>query len=356
MTKIYHNPQNEPPKHSQSPKKCGVKSIILAILVVGFSLWFWRSLFLAFQGGKGFSALILSAIVFFVFILLLNLFYFLVSSRMIVYLTLFLIAFSFLLVFPFNIYYLIVLVLFFLSLFYSYERTRKDKDNHIRISFFKSVSQGLSFTLTVIAILISVAFCFNFSFELPKKDTKISPMLMEPSKRPIERMISMVLPFYKEGMTTEEFFAVIAFKETKKKLPPEVIKNFEKQGIDIESADPIELLRENLELGKMLSGLGGLGGQQEEISSKLGIEIKPDEPLIGTVFEFIETKLPDFMGPYMKYIPLLLAFSLFSILRVLMIPFSWISLFASWILFKLLISLRIAEIRKDQKKVEVAGL
>jgi hypothetical protein len=275
-------------------KNLTTKSLILGILVIISTVFLWLALDMLFSGFNiSFNSLIFIGVALLVFGILVTLFGFLNVSRLWACLVFAVSGLGIFIFFAFNWIYLLGLVLFFLGLVFSWDRVKSEKESRIKVSFRRSATRGIGLILTTAIIIISLAYYFNSPLLKPEKEVKVPDWMVSTVIVPASKMLP------------------ISSKE--------------------------------------------LAEQSENLSKQFGIEIKGDEELPELFERIVNTKMNEYLGPYRKYISIGLAFGLFFALRAVMIPFGLLVLLLAGVTIKILEVLKVVQIKKEQKELDVVS-
>lgn len=96
----------------------------------------------------------------------------------------------------------------------------------------------------------------------------------------------------------------------------------------------------------------GVEGFKQEINQTYGLDLRGDETVASVIRIFINDKIKSAFGPYQKYIPLVFAIAMFLALKAVSFIYVWLVIFFSWLLYRLLLALRIIRIGKEMAEKE----
>jgi len=82
-------------------------------------------------------------------------------------------------------------------------------------------------------------------------------------------------------------------------------------------------------------------------------ELISDEEIRNFLYQTLNQQINKAGEPYKDYFPLGMAIGLFFILKGLSIPFGWIVIFLTWLIFKLLVSIGAVKIQEESVLKEV---
>jgi len=231
---------------------------------------------------------------FFVLLIFLSLNWLLTKSKAILLITLFFVLVSFFFAFGFRIEYLGVLLIAYLILFFGSHRAVREKKARVKIEVAKILKRGLSFTLTGLCLIIVIAYYF-------------SPLAMSGQNE-----IAIPRPLFDKIISP-----ILA---------------------QIEGQVPVAQLAEQFGLN--------LDGNIEIMSQ----EIKDN------LYEQVNQKINEQSQAYKNYLSIGLAISLFFALKVIGFPFMWLVIFATWIIFKILMATGAVKVQEQAVLKEVIHL
>ena len=331
-----------------------IKQFALGAITVILGLIFWRSLGARLNLTEigFFQGWISVGIVFLLFMISLGLSFMLIGKKWIVLVISGLSVFSFFLFFGRGmrieislgsawLWYAIGCILLFIVFIISYLRIRSEKLVRIKFKISDILEKGIPLCLTFLAILISLAFYFNYSAKIAQ-EVKIPEALMDMSIKPFEAIMKGFIPDYSMDMTIDEF--LIQFSQ---KMSPAENKNelgTEELPFDIE-----KFLGEE-EGGKIISS-DVLEKEREGLSEQLGIKLTGRETLHDVFYKLVNQKFAELSPEFRKLIAIVLALSFFGILRIIFIPFGWLIILFTYVVFVILKKTGVVKI--EQKKVEM---
>ncbi len=347
-----------------------LKMFILSLFVIASSFLFWWKLSL-FTYSASLSRLVLIGIFSLLFLCFSLIFMVLVDNRNILFVTYMIVLGLFFLFFQahgLELQVYISALLLFLGLFVlGYEFISKEEKERRHISLRRIWKRGLPILIIGLSLIIAVVYYFNPLLKIKQKKVEIPTQFFSTVMTPFKSIIRQTIPFYQPGMTIDE---MIITSESMKNpsimanISPDTIKNIKKElnQTDFENLDTSQLL-ENKEFLKMLSGQlkenvpdSALEEKKQEIEDSLGVKVNGDETLDDIVAGMINDKLSNFIGPYTKEVSILIAVALFLFLRFLFGLLGFIIIIFSRLIIRLLIVLKVVEIKEAQVSKEFLRL
>jgi hypothetical protein len=93
-----------------------------------------------------------------------------------------------------------------------------------------------------------------------------------------------------------------------------------------------------------------------QFSEQFGISLKGDESFQDVLYQVVNQEINKHGQPYRQYFPLGLALGIFFALKVVSIPFKWLVILLSWLIFKILVSIGAIKIQEQAVLKEVIEL
>ncbi len=235
-----------------------------------------------------------SSIGFLILLIFLNLNWLLAKSKTILLITLFFVLVSFFFSFGFRLEYLAILFTAFLLFYLASQRAVNEKEIRIKIEVVKILKRGLPFVLTGLALVIAMAYYFS-PLALSGQNEITIP-------RPLfDKLIDPVLEILKNQVPVNQF--------------EQIVGQF---GINLDT----EINFVNQEV-------------KDNIYQSLNKEVNKQ----GQV--------------YIEYLTFGLAIGLFFALKVLGIPFMWLTILLTWLIFKILVASGAIKIQEQAVLKEV---
>ena len=83
-----------------------------------------------------------------------------------------------------------------------------------------------------------------------------------------------------------------------------------------------------------------------QVSEQFGLILEDDQDLQDALYQAVNREITKFGQPYQEYFPLGLAIGVFLALRTIAIPFMWLIILLSWLIFKALVSFKAIKIQE----------
>jgi len=335
-----------------------IKHIILGLVAILFSIFFWGylSLFFLAPSSIHFLYLVISWLGFFTFYLVLTL---LINSRNLIYGCLLAFAAAFFIFFnqPADVilYYLLGALLFILFSVISVELILNEKENRLKLSFKKIWKRGLSCFITALALVIALVYYFNPLMAINQKRIEIPSEFFGFILRPVAGMVGKVIPFYDPKMTVDETLASSLIIQGKTNIDiNDISKN-----VDLENFDINDVLKNSLakkiiqEQGVKFNNQDAIIKERENLSNSLKIDLTGEETMEEILANLVNSKFSQFIGPYHREISIGIAITLFFILQLIGKILSFLAIILARIIFWLLMIFKAVKIEEKQKISEV---
>jgi len=293
-----------------------------------------------------------------------SLFYFLINHRLIVYFVQLFQILSFFVFFRFNIWYVLFLVALFVVMIFGYELIQSEKKARLKISLIKSIKAGFPLILFFVILLVLSAIYFNPPFKITKEGLDLPSSILQIVEKSFQNIFSRLFPIYSEDMTVDELVVILQALEEEPDLKfepsSEFIKELKKRGL----SEKIELNRlkedpelENLFLKELkdfvLTHQNEVTSKREEIAKNFQLELKGNETLSEAILDNINSKLKQLPLNYQSYLKAILIVAVFTVLNIFALPFKYLVWIFSFIIFKLLLLLKIVKITQQRQNVEI---
>ncbi|MFH1597541.1 MAG: hypothetical protein ABIB97_00525 [Patescibacteria group bacterium] len=339
-----------------------IKEISLGLMTLIIAIFFWLAVFAAFQmefafdtlSLVGWSSLVYSLLAFCLLLTFLGIFGTLVRNKMVVYLTVFLVA-----VVPFFFfikgYYSLFIIVSCTMMFWFYTKYCRDEtDGRYKFSIVRSTYFGLP--LVVIVLLIALSLSYYVAMTHDDEDgTKLKDSINTIVLNSLNKVMESRMEDYDPNMALDDWLGNLQIQEVFSTLPeflgPEVISEDLKNEIE-QSAEYQEALSEAEEQAKAEV----IVSLRNEFLKQFEIEAEGSDPISEVLTKWVDQTIGDFVTPYTKFIPPVLAISLFLVLRLLTPIYIAIARFFQWIIFSLLLKSGFIHIKKEKKEVEIVGL
>lgn len=345
-----------------------IKTFIFAALVLISAFLFWQKLSQVFlKGNLSWQSLLWLGIWLLVFLVFWLIFSLLAESKGICFLVyLATLAIFFLFFSPkanppqADNYYIITsigLAVLFMIFIASRALIQRERNSRLKISLRPIFKSGLKLTLFFLALFLGLMAYFYPLIKIDEKGINLPPQVLAWVMKPLSGTISKVLPVFDPEMTINETIAmtVVMEKPDLSALSPEILKKF--QGRKITEINPQELLKDP-EIVEILKNQAKkinaqtIAAQRNELAKNLGIELKGSEKIAEVINKLASKQLEGLLGPYLKYLPIISAVLTFLILTIIFVPFSWIVILVTLLIFQILLTFRVVRIEKVMKEGE----
>lgn len=331
-----------------------IKTFIFSILLLFTSALFWLNLSnLYLKGDLSKRSLILTTVSFLFFLVFLLIFSLLVENKGIFLLISLLSLSNFFLFFKFHYYLLIGLFIVFLSFVFARFLIQKERNERLKISLRSIFRNSLKLILFFLAGFFAL---LSYFYPLIKiNNFNLSPKTFDFAKKFLIKNEN--LNFFDLEENIDEILAMkLAFERINwAKFSPEIFKKIQGKKISEISFEEIlkdpeisQILKE--EAKKIEPSL--IAKERDKLAKSLNVEIKENEKVFEIVNKLINKRLNDLLGPYLKYLPIISAISLFLFLEIIFVPFSWLVMIFIILIFQILLIFRIVKIEKVMKEGE----
>jgi len=361
--------------------------LVVFTLIIAVISWYtlaWAmKLDLSVFGNKPWSLflrIILPILIFCFTIGLLSIDAVLIKDKKILLLTIFLTALTPFIFFYISIFSLIVFIVLFLAFLLYVFGVRKEKEERIKISFAKIMKVNLSLTLILFALAISLIFYFDLTAEKKVGENKSSEMLASSTASIVNLILETQVKDYQPDMTLDEFMLTAStnflntFSEQlggEAQNQTEVISSSDiskeikaaiKRG-EIKESDLPPGFMEKLNQGTLTGSdivesqttqifAKQLGEARDEFLKSLGVEAKGSDKISDVIKNIITTKMSEGLSPFEKWIPPVLAVSLFLVLIIFNFLYAIITKILALLVFMILHLFGFFKIYKVQKEAE----
>lgn len=335
-----------------------IKTFIFSVLLIISAVLFWQSLANVYlKGNLNANSLLWLGIWLLVFLTFFLIFSLLVETKGIFLLIYSLILVSFFLFFRFHYYLLIGLAILFLIFIISRVLIQKERNERLKISLRAVFKRGLTLIFLFLALFMALLSYFYPLIKIDEKGINLPPQILEWVLKPLGGTLNKTLPFFDPKMTINEMLStgLATEKLDLTSLSPELIKKF--QGKDLKELNPQELLKDP-EIAELLKKQAKkidpkiLAQQRNEMAKGLGIELKGDEKISEVINKLVNKQLQSLFGSYLKYLPIISAILTFLVLTSIFVPFSWVVVAISLLIFQIFLIFRVVRIEKVMKEGE----
>lgn len=330
-----------------------VKIFAFAVLWIISAILFWQSLAKIYLEkdlkADSFAWLGGWLLVFLVFFLI---FSFLVEKKEIFLLICSIVLLIFFLFFPFHDYSLIGLIILFLVFVISRALMQKERNERLKISLLPVFKRGLKLTLFFLAIFFAFLSYLYPLIKINEREISLPPKILEWILKPLNSSLSKTLSFFDKKTTINEIIAINTIIEKPNFLSssPEILKKI--QGKDLKEIFKNQEIAEILKKESKKINPQIIEREKNELAKSLGIEINGNEEIGEVINKLVNKQLQNALGPYLKYLPLILAVFVFVSLEIIFIPFSWLVILVTLFIFQILLIFRLVKVEKVMKEGE----
>lgn len=304
------------------------QSVIFSLVTLIASVnWYFLKKTLDCVGCASWIWPILISVIFFA---LIGISWFLVNSKMVVFMTSLAVVVSYLLVFGFNFLYLIAAAVCLFILYFANDLSIREKNERKRINFTRVFHTGMPIILVAIAILVSVAYYY-------------SPQITN-----LKNGININSASYLNDATIE-----ILKKSNTDFNPAMTVNDFLMQFIGKGSVKMSAMLKEILHLQDQDLTNATLNSLRNNISESIGMKLNGDERILDLLIDVVISKINIFVKNYYVIFSIVLPIGLFFAIKFIGTFILWLSLFLSWLVFKILIRTGAITIEIEKEPVEV---
>lgn len=91
---------------------------------------------------------------------------------------------------------------------------------------------------------------------------------------------------------------------------------------------------------------------RDDFSRQFGVEANQNTSLRAALTEVVAQRLQEALGPYERFFPLFFTVAVIALLRTIAFVFNWVTLFLSWVIYKILLAGRFFRLNKEVVEVE----
>jgi len=267
--------------------------------------------------------------------------------------------------FPFKLISLLAVIVFLLLLFWGYRMMRDEVKGRRKINLYKILKYGVPAALTAISIVVSVVYYISFSAKVEQQGLQVPQSSLESAVGPLEDYIAQnYVPGFKKDMTVDDVTYALLLDQLKKDqqaegkvdLPPGLIEVLQEEGVDIYNKEETFLaLEQDPQVKNKASQFIKTDSDQVETESFIDFKefgVSGETQVIEAIREVINQKLNESIGPYKKYVAVILAISFYISLQFFSVFIAWLVYGAAWLVFKILRSVEFVQVAKEQQEVE----
>lgn len=306
------------------------QSIIVSLVTLVASVnWYFLKQTLNSISAVSWMWSILISIVFFA---LIGISWFLVNSKMIVFMTSLVVVVSYLLVFGFSLLYLVVAAVCLFIIYFASSLSIREKNERKRVNFSRVFYTGMPIVVVAIAMMVSVAYYYS------------------PQVTNLKNGISASSGGYLNDITE----SVVGGGESQEGFNPAMtVNDFLMQFIGDDEVEMNSILKEILRLKDSDLANATLNTLRDSVSKGIGVPLHGNERLLDLIANIVMSKISIFVKDYYVIFSIVLPMGLFFAIKFLGTFILWFSLFIAWIVFKILIQTGAIVIEIEKEPVEV---
>jgi len=324
------------------------KIVILAVLVIAATALFWLAWHNALMTGISLSlgtqnilVIISTLLAFCLMFILMAVTEVVVTKSWIELIITFLAGATVFIFFTPSLWSFVGFLLMVLGFLYWRRQVRIDEKSRIKFVPMRIISAGLRSAVTIILL----AACFVYYSSMVTGDdaaTKLTGSLVEAGTTSVHRVLDI---YYKEryspSMTLDEFLLSNSAVDGEKVL--------QKAGVDETGISEIDMV---IEQGLSQVQEEALVQAREGFLETFNIEATGDEEMSVIVEMVVKKNIDQYINPYKKFIPALLALSLLLLLNIFRFIYIELIKSFSFILFHILVWLKFIKVKKIQVEAE----
>lgn len=232
----------------------------------------------------------------------------------------------------------IAFLLSVLAFLYWRREIRIDEKSRTKFMPRRVINSGLKFSVT----LILLAACFNyynFAVTKPNAEQAIADGLIEKGTIAVQNLLTMYYgDRYHPHMPIDDFISNVGLSSVNK----------EEVGVETGQPEIDDVINEGL------SGVqeGLIDEARDDLLETFGITATGDEEMQAVVEKIVRKNVQQYVDPYLKFVPALIAISLFFILSVLSFIYRELIKSFSYLLFHILVWLKFIKVKKIQVEAE----
>jgi hypothetical protein len=298
-----------------------------------------------------------------IFLIFLLLFYLISENRGITYLTIFFLSLLFVSVYlwrmgvkSFNLYFLILMFIFLIFLMMAYELIGLEKEDRLKLKLKRIWQGGMPLITVSLALFICLIYYFHPLLEIGQNKIELPPQLLKWLMKPMAGVFSKILPFYNPEMTIDEMLAMSVLTggqtgldfqslgpEILSKIPQEKLMNLDINELmkdkTIKNLIEEQLVKKSKNVDQRL-----IAQERNEFAQSLGIKLTGKETMAEVLNKLINSRLGEFIGPYYKYVPLVIVVIFFFLLRFIFGLVGFIAIIFAQLIFTILRVLKVVEV------------
>lgn len=236
----------------------------------------------------------------------------------------------------------IAFLLTVLAFLYWRREIRIDEKSRAKFMPSRIINSGLKLTVTLILLAACLNY-YNFTVTKPDAEKDIADGLIEKGAKAVQNVLTMYYgDRYDPHMSIDDFINNIGLGSS------------DKEDVGVETGQPEidDVINEGL-----LSVQEGLVDEgRDNFLETFGITAMGDEEMQVIVEKIVRKNVQQYVDPYLKFVPALIAVSLFFILNILSFIYRELIKSFSYLLFHILVWIRFLKMSKIQIEAEKISL
>ncbi|MEK7494099.1 MAG: hypothetical protein AAB630_03010, partial [Patescibacteria group bacterium] len=215
-------------------------------------------------------------------------------------------------------HYGLAAVLAFLLFFYAASLMRGQISNRLKPSFYPLTFYGTPAAVTSFAVLFAfVGYFYPFHFN----SLALPPALFRYATPVVEPLIASQAPWYKKGMTVDEFLSASMMNSI--------------------SAEQAGLIATNKKIQTALAS--EVGKQRDAFGEQFGITLHGGEQFQDFLALVADSYISRYLTSYQAFIPIIVALSAFLAVKSVGFLFSRAAVLGAWLIMKMLLAFGVVE-------------
>lgn len=239
-----------------------------------------------------------------------------------------------------NIWTMLAVIVVMLGWVYWHRQIRVETNNQLKFSPQRASGAGLSATITMLLIAASLCY-YSFLAGSDESQARFADSLISSGTTAVENILEM---YYHEKfsptMSLDHFILNIEDTAVKNLAP------------STGQADLDKAIAEGLNQAELVA----LDQSRQQFLDTFRIEATGDEEMESVVNKIVRRNIDRYLGSYMKFIPALLALSVFFLLKIFTFLYVEISKSLSYLAFTVLVWFKFLHVKKVQVEAEKISL
>ncbi|MBI5466655.1 MAG: hypothetical protein HY975_00355, partial [Candidatus Kerfeldbacteria bacterium] len=220
-----------------------------------------------------------------------------------------------------------------------------------------TVPVAVSFVLVAVAVL---------TYQQVRGSTKttdeLTDRLVNQTVTISEKFLPLVYPHYQQGMTVDELiggqiptaddilrdvnFDALPTKAAQEAALRETLLSlgFDPEQFSLDSATTTAALKQSLDRQLSQFRTEAIAQTRATVGEKLNVVLRGDETVHQALIDIVTERFNPWLQRYAKVVPVILAVSIFLILRIFTFLFTWLALVFGWVMYRLLLALKIVHV------------